>query len=85
MEQCKDCDGGNYCDQEHATDVSGLCAAGYYCESGVDRPNPNNAETNSTYDPSCPLIGGHTGNHSNHVAVVRNHLIGGYRIDIIFT
>ncbi len=61
VEQCRDCDGGFYCDVEAATNVSGVCMAGYYCESGIDRANPNNAETNSTYPPSCPLLGGHTG------------------------
>ncbi|KAI0228985.1 hypothetical protein LSAT2_020568 [Lamellibrachia satsuma] len=61
VEQCRDCDGGFYCSEESATNVTGLCAAGFYCESGIDRPSPNNAETNSTYPPSCPLLGGHTG------------------------
>ena len=61
VEQCKDCDGGFYCDMEAATNVSGMCMAGYYCESGVDRPNPNNAAVNSTWPATCPLLGGHTG------------------------
>ena len=62
IQQCQDCDGGHYCDHEHATNVSGKCWPGYYCESGVDRPNPNNAlNSNSTYNASCPIIGGHTG------------------------
>ncbi|KAK3579705.1 hypothetical protein CHS0354_031226 [Potamilus streckersoni] len=34
---------------------------GNYCQSGVDRPNPDNAATNSSYNASCPLLGGHTG------------------------
>ena len=61
MEQCRDCDGGFYCDVEAATNYTAECFAGYYCESGVDRGNPNNAEVNSTYPPDCPLTGGHTG------------------------
>ena len=61
VEQCRDCDGGMYCNEEHATNNSGPCWAGFYCSSGVDRPNPDNAEINSTYPDSCPLLGGHTG------------------------
>ena len=59
--QCKDCLGGYFCDMEAATNVTGVCMQGFYCESGVDRANPNNAEVNSTWPPSCPLLGGHTG------------------------
>ena len=61
MTQCTDCDGGKHCSVEGSTAVTGDCDAGYYCQSGVDRPNPDNSATNSTYPPTCPLIGGHTG------------------------
>lgn len=61
VEQCKDCSPGVYCDREAATNYTGPCSPGYYCEGGVDRSNPNNAEVNSTYPASCPLLGGHTG------------------------
>ncbi|XP_023933458.1 uncharacterized protein LOC106181652, partial [Lingula anatina] len=61
VEQCQDCDGGFYCGTWGATNITAPCAAGYYCESGVDRPNPNNAEVNSSYAADCPLTGGHTG------------------------
>ena len=73
MEQCKDCDGGFYCSVEAATNITALCAAGYYCESGVDRPNPNNMELNSTYLPECPLLGGHTGEVRGQVVVTEGH------------
>ncbi|RUS80256.1 hypothetical protein EGW08_011985, partial [Elysia chlorotica] len=59
--QCKDCDGGYHCSLEGATEPTGLCDVGYYCQSGVDRPNPDNAATNSSYPATCPLLGGHTG------------------------
>ena len=62
LTQCTDCDGGYYCGESNATAPTGFCDAGYYCQSGVDRPNPDNAATNSSYPPSCPLLGGHTGN-----------------------
>ena len=44
VEQCTDCDGGYYCGVEGATNVTGLCAAGYYCERGVDINNPHYAQ-----------------------------------------
>jgi hypothetical protein len=49
--QCTDCDGGKHCSVEGSTAVTGDCDAGYYCQSGVDRPNPDNSATNSTYPP----------------------------------
>ena len=61
IQDCTDCDGGYYCFVDGATNVSGLCLAGFYCQSGVDRPNPDNAAVNSSYPADCPLIGGHTG------------------------
>jgi len=69
--QCTDCDGGKHCSVEGSTSVTGDCDAGYYCQSGVDRPNPDNSATNSTYPPTCPLIGGHTGNsHFSGIALI---------------
>ena len=59
--QCRDCDGGYHCSLEGAIEPTGLCDVGYYCQSGVDRPNPDNAATNSSYPATCPLLGGHTG------------------------
>ena len=38
--QCLDCPGGEYCSDYAATVPTGVCWAGYYCVSGVDRPNP---------------------------------------------
>ena len=57
-QQCTDCDGGMYCAHEGATNFTDQCSAGYYCESGVDRPNPNYVSSN---DSVCPPLGGHTG------------------------
>ena len=51
--QCSDCDGGFYCDVEAATNVSGLCAAGHYCESGVDIPNPHHENVRNETIPSA--------------------------------
>ncbi|XP_070551141.1 neurogenic locus notch homolog protein 1-like [Ptychodera flava] len=59
--QCTDCSGGYYCSQESQTNVTAMCSPGYWCDSGVDRPNPNTDGTNSTYNATCPLLGGHTG------------------------
>ena len=58
--QCVDCDGGYYCSELNATTVTGQCSAGYWCQSGVDRPNPDNDAVNTTYNATCGL-GGHTG------------------------
>ncbi|PIO23497.1 hypothetical protein AB205_0177400, partial [Aquarana catesbeiana] len=37
---CRLCDGGKYCSFHNATSTSGECAAGYYCTSGSQLPNP---------------------------------------------
>ncbi|CAH1789580.1 unnamed protein product, partial [Owenia fusiformis] len=39
--QCKPCPGGKYCASEHLSAPTADCSAGYYCTSGVDRPNPS--------------------------------------------
>ena len=38
--QCQPCPGGRYCAGVHQTVSTGDCDPGYWCESGVDRPNP---------------------------------------------
>jgi len=40
--------------------VTGDCDAGHWCQSGVDRADPDNPADNSTYNATCGL-GGHTG------------------------
>ena len=42
VDQCKPCSKGMYCSELNATAVTGSCDPGYYCVSGVDRPNPVN-------------------------------------------
>ncbi|XP_071505048.1 uncharacterized protein [Diadema antillarum] len=53
--ECLPCDGGQYCEGPHLTEPRGNCSAGYYCTSGVDRPDPgadNDTLVNSTC--ACP-------------------------------
>ena len=57
---CHQCTGGKYCPHYNATSPEGLCAAGYYCESGsnTDRPESNHTGiagpcTNGHY---CPVF-----------------------------
>ncbi|XP_070552128.1 fibrillin-2-like [Ptychodera flava] len=50
--QCQACDGGMYCDSVHLTEPTGNCSAGFYCTSGVDRPNPS-ANNATVVDASC--------------------------------
>ena len=64
-EECKQCDGGSYCANLNATAPTGYCQAGYYCEYGVDRPDPNGDNYNSTdtsfANTSCSNHGSQTG------------------------
>lgn len=59
--QCKDCPGGYYCPNTAATNYTQLCQEGYWCQSGLDRGNPNAPGSNDTYNETCPLLGGYTG------------------------
>lgn len=59
--QCRDCDGGRYCNQNGATNTSGACSPGFYCTSGLDKPNPDSRNKNASVSHICPIIGGHTG------------------------
>lgn len=43
--ECTDCIGGSYCATPGLSMPTGLCAAGYYCEIGVDTPAPENNNT----------------------------------------
>lgn len=43
--ECTQCDGGFYCSQAGADNVTGPCMAGYYCLYGVDTPAPSNNNT----------------------------------------
>lgn len=43
--ECTPCDAGAYCDGAGLTAVSGQCAAGYYCQTGVDTAYPSNNNT----------------------------------------
>lgn len=40
ISQCVSCFAGMYCAFVNATDVTGLCAEGYFCPQGSDTPNP---------------------------------------------
>ena len=39
--ECTPCDGGYYCGQTGATNVTGQCYDGYWCQVGVDTPAPD--------------------------------------------
>ncbi|KAL8173679.1 UNVERIFIED_CONTAM: hypothetical protein K2H54_015666 [Gekko kuhli] len=39
---CISCDGGKFCLNHNASDVTGLCWEGYFCSQGAERPNPEN-------------------------------------------
>ena len=41
IDQCTQCDAGKYCQHPGASDVTGSCAPGYYCRSGVDVREPS--------------------------------------------
>ncbi|EDV28435.1 uncharacterized protein TRIADDRAFT_51343 [Trichoplax adhaerens] len=59
ISQCKPCDAGKYCNQEHATAPTGDCYAGYYCSSGSDRPNPSGDNiTTIIGNDTCPYFQG---------------------------
>lgn len=59
--QCKDCPGGKYCGELHAVEPTGDCYGGYYCESGVDKPDPVNSENGTSLLGNCSILGLHTG------------------------
>lgn len=62
--QCLSCDSGYYCDMPGSTKPRALCHGGYYCESGVDRPNPIHAENvSSSLTSNCSVLGYHTGRY----------------------
>lgn len=43
--ECKQCDGGYYCDVPGLSNMTAQCAEGYYCQSGVNTAAPNNNNT----------------------------------------
>ena len=49
--QCTQCDGGYYCGETGASNMTGECYPGYYCQYGVDTPAPNN---NTGFGGGCP-------------------------------
>jgi len=45
--ECEQCDGGYYCDVAGLFNMTGPCAAGYYCQSGVNTATPSSGFTGS--------------------------------------
>lgn len=45
--ECTACDPGHYCDTPGQVNVTGMCSAGYYCQSGVNTAAPSNNNTGS--------------------------------------
>ena len=64
VSQCEDCTGGMYCSELHATAPKAECYGGYYCESGVDRPDPISPNGTLLYGNCSTLLGVHTGKES---------------------
>ena len=57
-QDCTPCDAGMYCQGTNLTQPTDVCSPGYYCISGVDKPDPlmideNQCPTNSVH----PIIG----------------------------
>ena len=57
-QDCTPCDAGMYCQGVNLTEPTDVCDPGYYCISGVDKPDPvmideNQCPTNSVH----PIIG----------------------------
>lgn len=61
VSQCRVCDPGKYCGNEHAINYTGDCAPGHWCAYGLDRPNPigdNITAYNASSNDSCPHYDG---------------------------
>ena len=43
--ECTQCDGGYYCSETGASNMTGPCAPGYYCQTGVNTAAPSNNNT----------------------------------------
>ena len=56
--ECKSCPGGWYCDHYAATEPTGLCEKGHYCEYGVDRNKPTDCN-NTDVGGLCLTPGGY--------------------------
>jgi len=56
--ECAQCRGGSYCETPGLPEPTGLCAAGYFCELGVDTiaPENNNTGTGGGYWPERSVI-----------------------------
>ncbi|XP_033646870.1 uncharacterized protein LOC117306372 isoform X1 [Asterias rubens] len=50
-DQCDDCDFGWYCDNEGLTAPTAQCQAGYYCQRGAQKPDPEDGFTGDI----CPM------------------------------
>jgi len=56
--ECAQCRGGSYCETPGLPEPTGLCAAGYFCELGVDTiaPENNNTGTGGGYWPGGIVV-----------------------------
>ena len=52
--ECQPCTGGSYCATPGLNTTTDLCAAGYFCTSGVDTATPNNNNNTGTGGMYCP-------------------------------
>ena len=46
--ECQQCSGGQYCATPGLSNPTGDCAAGYYCDIGVDTDTPNSNNNTGT-------------------------------------
>ena len=72
--QCEDCPGGKYCGELHAVEPSGDCYGGYYCESGVDKPDPINSVNGTSLLGNCSILGLHTGKYTFFITCTQSWL-----------
>ena len=57
MSECKTCPGGWYCEHYGASEPTGQCDPGYYCEYGMDRARPTGMDNITDVSGTCVLPG----------------------------
>ena len=57
LTECKPCPGGEYCMFTGASNPTGACDGGYYCEYGLDRARPTGGYNATIINGTCVLPG----------------------------
>ncbi len=71
MSECKACPGGWYCDHYAASEPTGKCDPGYYCEYGMDRVVPTGMDNITDVNGTCVL----PGNAHQYISYMTEHFI----------